>query len=318
MRGSLTFRLYLIIGILFGIIFLIITLISQETLILNSIIAFAILLIQYLISPYLIEAFYKIKYLSEEEAPEIHAMVEEMCFNAGIPKPKIGVSEINIANAFAFGRSIKDGRICLTKNLINLLNKNELKAVIGHELAHIKNRDSVVTILVSFIPTLLYYLFRFFSFSSRSSSERNNDSSGGISLSFLFLILYFISNLLVLAISRVREFFADYYSIKFGNSPEHLASALYKIVYYSTKLDDYTLDSVTGFKALFLNDPNNAMNEIRSLKEIDLNKDFSIDFSELQNLKESKIKISLIEKLSEIFTTHPNVLKRIKKLSEYS
>lgn len=317
MKGSLTLRMFFIIGILFGIIFLIATLISPENIYYNLVIASIILLIQYLLSPYIVQFTMGVKYVSEEEEPELHAIVEELALNARIPKPKVAISNLPFANAFAFGRGIRDGRVCVTRQLLNLLTKDELKAVIGHEIGHIKNRDMAITTLISIIPMILYNLYRF-SIYGAYSGRRDRNSSGTAGLAIIFLILYFISNLLILAISRIREYFADYFSVKLGNPPENLASALYKIVYGSAKLSSQNIEAVAGFKAFFLNDINSARNEIKSLSQLDINKDFTIDAFELQNLKESKIKISLDQKIMEIFTTHPNILKRIKKLSEYT
>lgn len=311
---SLTMRMVFIIGALFGILYLVIALVGQQGVMFNLALSAVILLIQYLIAPKIVEWSMRVRYISDNEYPEIHRMVEEMAQKAGIPKPKIGISDMPIANAFAFGRSIRDGRIALTTEIIRILNRDELRAVIGHEIAHIKNRDMLVTTLVSVIPMILYNLSIFFTY---FGGGNNREGNPGALIGILLLVLYFISNLLVLAISRVREYLADYGSVKFGNPPEHLASALYKLVYSSAVAEEEEKAQVAGLKAFFLNDPNVAEEEIRELAQLDINRNFQIDRSELEQLKRGKIRVSLGEKMMELFTTHPNMLKRIKKLSEY-
>lgn len=306
---SLTVRMFIIIGLLFGILYLVIAIVGQQGVIFNAVLACIILLVQYLISPVIVEWTMRVRYVSEAEFPELHRMVEELSARAGMPKPKVGISELPIANAFAFGRSVRDGRVVVTSELMRLLNRDELRAVLGHEVSHIKHRDMAITTIVSAIPIILYNIAMLFMY--------NRNTNTGLIGAFM-LILYFISNLLVLAISRVREYLADYGAVKLGSSPEHLASALYKIVYASAVIPEEEKAEVSGVKAFFLNDPNAAESEITELAQLDINRNLSIDRSELEQLKRKKVKISLGERLMELFTTHPNMLKRIKKLSEYA
>ncbi|MFN4244880.1 MAG: zinc metalloprotease HtpX [Brevinematia bacterium] len=311
---SLTLRMMFAIGVLFGIIYLVIVLLGGESFTFNLLIALVILLIQYLISPKIVEWSMAVRYVSEDEEPELHRIVEDLAEKAGIPKPKVGISEIPIANAFAFGRSIRDGRVVVTRQILKLLTREELKAVLGHEISHIKHRDMIVTTLVSVIPMVLYnmaILFMHF-----GGGDRENNNVGPI-IGLLMLVLYFISNLIVLFISRTREYMADYGSVNLGNPPEHLASSLYKLVYASAIIPEEQKTQVSGLKAFFLNDPNSAEREIIELSQIDMNRNFKIDRSELEQIKYAKVKISAGEKIMELLTTHPNMLKRIKKLSEY-
>jgi heat shock protein HtpX len=311
---GLTMRMMFIIGALFGILYLVVAIVGQGTVIFNLIVAGAILLIQYFISPYIVEWTMRVRYVSEDEAPELNRMVEELAEKAGIPKPKVGISDMPIANAFAFGRTVRDGRVVVTQEILNLLTRDELKAVLGHEISHIKHRDMIITTLVSAIPMILYNLAWFFMWGFGGDRDSRGSS---VLIGLLFMVLYFISNLLVLAISRVREYMADYGSVELGNSPEKLASALYKLVYSSARKSEEELATTSSIKAFFLNDPNSAVYEIRELAQIDLNRNLSIDRSELEFLKDARIKVSLGERIMELMTTHPNMLKRIKKLSEY-
>ena len=115
--------------------------------------------------------------------------------------------------------------------------------------------------------------------------------------------------------SRIREYFADKGSVELGNQPSALASALYKLVYGAARMDKEHLREAEGLKAFFLNDLSRALNEIRELSQLDLDRSGTIDGSELAALKNKKIKLGFGDRLMESFSTHPNMLKRIQHLS---
>ena len=112
--------------------------------------------------------------------------------------------------------------------------------------------------------------------------------------------------------------FNDYYSVKLKNEPRHLATALYKLSYNSAKISKATLKKTEGMKAFFINDPSHAMQEVRELKDIDIDMSGTIDKNELDLLSTKKIKLHTSDKLLEVLSTHPNMLKRIKHLSNLS
>jgi len=121
----------------------------------------------------------------------------------------------------------------------------------------------------------------------------------------------------VLYASRIREYFADRGSVLLGNKPSFLASALYKLVYGSARLDREDFRQVEGIKAFFLNDPTRALNEIKELSQLDLDRSGTIDPYELEALQNKRIKLGFADRLLELLSTHPNMLKRIKQLSFY-
>ena len=131
---------------------------------------------------------------------------------------------------------------------------------------------------------------------------------------FLF---YFLTNLLVLYASRIREYFADKGSIDLGNKPSQLASALYKLVYGSARMPKEAIKDVEGMKAFFANDPSRAMYELKELKDLDLDKSGTISDSELMALQNKNIRLGFGDKVMELLSTHPNMLKRIKRLSDW-
>jgi heat shock protein HtpX len=244
-------------------------------------------------------------------------MVEELAKEARIPTPKIGIAEISIPNAFAFGRGIRDGRICVTEGITRLLDEDELRAVLGHEMSHLKNRDVLTITLLSVIPMVLYRIAWHFLWYG-GGRDRRNRGANTVLIGIAAFLFYFITNLLVLYASRIREYFADRGSVSLGNNPARLASALYKLVYGSARVDRDSLKEVEGLKAFFVNDPSCAINEIKELRQLDLDKSGTIDAFELEALQNKKLKLNFGDKLLEALSTHPNMLKRIKQLSSYS
>jgi heat shock protein HtpX len=279
--------------------------------------ALGIVFLQYLLGPKIVEMSMRVKYIKREEAPWLFEMVENLARKANIPTPKIGISYINVPNAFAFGRGIKDGRVCVTKGIMDLLNEEEIKAVLGHEMTHLKSRDVLFITLLSVIPLLLYRLFWQFSFYG-SYSRRSDRGNYAALIGLAAFLFYFITNLLVLYASRIREYFADKGSIALGNSPSTMATALYKLVYGAAKTPKEELAQIEGVKAFFLNDLSKARQEISELAQLDLDRSGNIDAYELRNLSQKPIKLSFADKAMEILSTHPNMLKRIKQLSQYN
>ena len=148
--------------------------------------------------------------------------------------------------------------------------------------------------------------------------RRNRDSGGALALGLAALGVYFITNLLVMYGSRIREYYADMGSTELGNQPHHLATALYKITVSSAKIPKHALKQSEGMKAFFINDPSRAMNEVRELKDIDLDMSGTIDQNELMMLSGKQIKLRAGDRILEVMSTHPNVVKRIKHLASLS
>ena len=315
---SLKLRMWLLTAVLFGIIYAVITMIGTSMGMNNFyfylVAAFVMMLIQYMIGPKIVEWSMRVKYLKEGEDPRLEKMVNALANSANIPVPRIGIAQISIPNAFAFGRSIRDGRICVTEGIRNLLDDGELKAVLGHEMSHLKNRDVLTITLLSVIPMILYRIaWQFLFFGNRRDRNSGNTALIGLA-AFVF---YFLTNLLVLYASRVREYFADKGSIDLGNEPSQLASALYKLVYGSARMPKEAIKDVEGVKAFFANDPSRALTELRDLKDLDLDRSGTISANELAALHSKTIKLNFGDKLLELMSTHPNMLKRIKRLSDW-
>ena len=317
---SLRLRMFLLLGVMFAIIYAVATMIGVSMGINNFyfylVLSLVLMLIQYMIGPKLVEWSMRVRYCERSQYPKLYQMVEDLSMRAKIPTPKIGIAAIALPNAFAFGRGLSDGRICVTEGIMKLLNEDELRAVLGHEMTHLKNRDVLTITLLSVIPMILYRIFWHFTFFG-GSRRRESNGANTMLIGLAAFIFYFITNLLVLYASRIREYFADEGSIALGNRPASLASALYKLVYGAARTDREDLKSVEGLKAFFVNDPSRAMNEFKELRQLDMDKSGTIDPSELSILQNKKIVLGFGDKLMEILSTHPNMLKRIKHLSEY-
>ena len=306
-------RMYMLLGMMFAIIYALIVIIGWYAGIGNflifGVIAVVLILIQYMIGPKMVEMSMRVKYVSEKEEPKLHSMVSNLARKSGIKKPRIGVSELRIPNAFAFGRSKGDGRVCVTRGVMELLDEDELEAVLGHEISHIANRDVTMITMLSVIPMICWFLSWNFMFSSR-------DRGGAALIGLFAIVLYFVTNLLVLYASRIREYYADRGSVKLGSEPHSLASALYKLVYGSARANRNELKQMEGYKAFFMNDPSSAAKEFSELKSIDKDMSGTIDKHELESVRERKVKLRTADKMMEIWSTHPNMLKRIRHLSE--
>tara|TARA_B100000315_G_C14435943_1_gene522421 strand:+ start:33 stop:818 length:786 start_codon:yes stop_codon:yes gene_type:complete len=256
----------------------------------------------------------KIKWVSEKEEPELHRMVSELDREAYLPKSKVGISQLDIPNAFAFGRTRGDGRVCVTRGILRLLSRDELRAVLGHEISHVKHRDMVIITLLSVIPLILYFLAWSMMWGGMFGRRQGGGYAALIGLGAF--LLYFITNLLVLYGSRIREYYADQGSVKLGSMPHHLASALYKLAYGNARFRGREeLRKVEGVKALFINDPSRAWGEIKELSHIDRDMSGTIDYDELMELRQKEVRLGTADKWMELFSTHPNMLKRIKHLS---
>ncbi|MCS7109245.1 MAG: zinc metalloprotease HtpX [Candidatus Micrarchaeota archaeon] len=230
MRGSPTVEVMistaLVFGLIAGIIAVLIILTgNQLTIPVLLFFSFLFLAIQWYLGPIIVRWVSGAREVSVSEAPQLHAALERIAKQSGIPKPKLYIVDSPIPNAFAFGRSQSDAGVAIHTGLLKKLNKEEVEAVIAHEVGHIKHNDVIIMTIASVIPVLLYYLVVFYL--SRDDKEGPNPIAvfiGGI-LARIF------GEILVLWLSRQREYYADAHSAYIMKDPMPLTRALIKITY---------------------------------------------------------------------------------------
>jgi heat shock protein HtpX len=197
------------------------------------------------------------KVVSADEAPQLHEMIERLCAMADLPKPRVAVIESDIPNAFATGRNQKHAAVAVTTGLWNRLEPKEVEGVLAHELSHIANRDVLVMTVAGFFAMLAALLTRFGLYSGMFGGfggNRDNNNSVPVWLIVLLvsIVTYFLSQILIMALSRYREFAADRGSALITGAPENLMSALQKIASGITQIPQRDLREVESMNAFFI------------------------------------------------------------------
>jgi heat shock protein HtpX len=185
-------------------------------------------LVQYFFSDKLVLWSTGARILEKDEYPELHQTVGKLCKEADLPLPKIAIMQSPVPNAFATGRSPKHAVVACTDSIMRLLNKEELEAVLAHELSHVKNRDILTMTMASFIAMIASMIMQSFFFSAVLGG-RNREGGGTIIIWIVSIVIYAVSTLLILALSRYREFAADRGSALITKNPKALMSALSRI-----------------------------------------------------------------------------------------
>src|SRR5207248_2921809 len=200
------------------------------------VIVVAIAFFQYYTSDKLALAASGAKIVSEQDAPELHAMVERLCAMSDLPKPRVAVVDTDVPNAFATGRNPKHAVVAVTTGLWRRLEPKELEGVLAHELSHVANRDVLIMTVASFFAMLAALLTRigmyagfFGGFGGGRDSNNNNQVPVWLIVTLVSIVVYAISFVLIRTISRYREYAADRGSALITGAPEYLMSALQKI-----------------------------------------------------------------------------------------
>jgi heat shock protein HtpX len=187
------------------------------------------------------------------EAPQLHAMIERLCVQADLPKPRVAVAQTRMPNAFALGRSPKSATVCATTGIMELLSPAELEGVLAHELTHVQNRDVLVMTLASFFATIAAYIVQFGMFFGGGSSYGDDDDNPSVLVLFLVSLgVYVVSFFLMQALSRYREFAADRGAAMITGRPSALASALVKISGGMAKIPQQDLRTAGELQAFFI------------------------------------------------------------------
>jgi heat shock protein HtpX len=274
------------------------------------------LLLQYLIGPAIVRASTRLRYLNPGENPWLESSLKEMCEKSGVPTPKLAVAPDDTPNAFVFGRTAKSATLALHEGLLNKLNKNEVTAVIGHEVGHIRHKDYLVMTMLSALPLLAYWIawgtFEAAKWSrgGNSKGEKGGAKAALFAVALISYIVYIVTLLCVMGLSRLREHYADAYAAYLTGRPRHLQSALAKITYGLSVSPKPT----SGARAFYISDPALAKQEFQKIirrKEVyDLDRDGVLDERELHLAMEKEAK-STWTTINKWFSTHPPTFKRI-------
>ncbi len=232
-RGLVS-RMYLtmvMLGVLYAVFALFLMAAGMQMIFIGGIVG-VMVLVQYFMSDKLILMSTGAKAVTAEQQPALHKMVKLLADRYDMPMPKVAVIDTPIPNAFATGRNPKNALVAVTTGIQQRLNERELQAVIGHELAHVANRDMRVLALANFLVTVTSFLMTmlFWNMLFGGMGGRRNNNGGGIMMVYLVtMIVYFIGQLLVLALTRYREYGADHTGAEISGDPGALADALEKI-----------------------------------------------------------------------------------------
>ena len=187
------------------------------------------------------------------EAPELHAMIDRLCVQADLPKPKVAVADTRMPNAFALGRSPKNATVCATTGIMELLSPAELEGVMAHELTHVANRDVLVMTLASFFATIAAYIVQFgFLFGGHGDDD---DNPSAMVLFLVSIGVYVVSFFLMQALSRYREFAADRGAALITGRPSALASALTRISTGMQRIPQQDLRATQELQAFYIFPP---------------------------------------------------------------
>lgn len=277
-------------------------------------ILYLVFLSQWLISPWLINHTSKLRYIAQDEYSKLQETVKKLSADALIPTPRLAMSPAKDPNVFVFGRTRKEATIVMHESLLTLLNENEMRAVLAHEMCHIKHNDFAIMTFISFLPMLIFVFLQNSFLKGPSSADKDQTRSISIAERPAYTVSV-ASEVLMLHFSRVRERFADAYSAQSTSTPAHLASALTKITY---GLGFFQPSSGTNIsRSFYIADHLNAKRDVEELEmhENELKGIFP-------DLKMADLKTELIKNgkggsglLSSLFRTHPSTYERLMLLS---
>ena len=218
------------------------------------------------------------KEVSPQEAPGLHAMIERLCIQADLPKPKIAVADTDVPNAFAMGRSQKNATVCATTGIMRTLSPTELEGVMAHELAHVKNRDVLIMTIASFFASVAAMMLQFGLFFGGG-----DDDDGAPAFLVVLLasaVVYVLSFFLMMTLSRYREFSADRGAALVTGRPSALSSALMRISGAMQRVPQHDLREAERMNAFFI------------------------------------VPASVKGSIKTLFSTHPPMEKRIERLQQ--
>jgi heat shock protein HtpX len=272
-----------LLGLLYVAFFVILISVIDAPFIVIVLIMGALAFLQYFTSDKIALRASGAKIVERDQAPELHDMVERLCAMADLPKPRLAVIPTEMPNAFATGRNPKNSVVAVTEGLWNRLTKPEIEGVLAHELSHIGNRDVAIMTIASFFAMVAAMLMRFGMYAGMFGGNRRDSGPPVWLIMFVVsLITYVISYVLILMISRYREYAADRGAAAITGAPEQLMSALQRIASDIVRIPQRDLRDVQGLNAFFI------------------------------------VPTNVKSSFAELFMTHPPLEKRLARLAEIS
>jgi heat shock protein HtpX len=279
-------------------------------------------LFEYAIGPTIVSATTHLHFLKPGENPWLENMVKDLVAKSGIPMPKLATVPNNTPNAFTYGRSQSSAVLAVHEGLLRQLNEDEIRGVIAHELGHIKHKDYIVMTVLSALPMLAYWISQvtltaswFGGGSRRGNKDQNNTGAILVAIGIISFVVYIVSFLAVMRLSRLREHYADSYSAYLTKKPHSLQSALSKISYGLSIAPKVPTDA----RSFYIEDPTQAKREVAQImsnkSHYDLDNDGVLDEHELEHAMEREAK-STWAQMNSLFATHPPTFKRILLLRE--
>ena len=303
----------------FAVFFYVIAYFFDVNPIFSFILAGLFILLQFALGPLMVRLSTGLRYLKKGENPWLEGVVGDLCGRAGLPGPRLAVVDDLTPNAFTFGYSAKNATLAVHRGLLEKLDREEIEAVLAHELGHIKHRDALIITAISSLPLLAYLIARatLFAGSSTGRGRRGKGEDGVllILLAAISYIIYVVGQLFVYGFSRMRENYADAYSAFLTKNPRGLIGALARITYGLALAPK----EQAGVRAFYISDPILAAHEVREVMKrgdvYDLNRDGVLDERELELAMEKEAESRWV-KMNSLFATHPPTFKRILLLKQ--
>jgi heat shock protein HtpX len=310
--------LALIIG-LSTLFFTVIMALAGVSLLLLPFIVVVFNIVQWLIAPYIIDAMYRVKEVKPQEDPALHDMVDRLSKKSRIKTPKLMKAQMAIPNAFAYSSPLAGSKVAVTTGLLETLDTDEVEAVLGHELGHLKHRDVQVMMFVSILPAIFYFIGYSLLLSSMFNRRDSRDSGGAAIIGIASILIYWVLTIFTLYLSRIREYFADRHSASIvDDGAQKLTEGLAKIVNATSNMkkgrrDHRNTGGSNSFKALFISDPDRAEIDYAALKQVGMKS----GMGDRKLVEEAlRKKITTFDRVMEVFSTHPNIVKRLRALQE--